>query len=914
MDSSGVSEAEITSQGNNIIVSLPGHPSEETLKLVRTSAQMEFRPVLVQGAPTPTSDQPSPSSTIPANGVDAAAPDPTPTADAANPSDEPTKAAPDSPSDAAYYVTPKVQADYDALDCTNPDNRKGGAPGDPDKAFVTCSQDGSSKFILGPVEIEGARISGASSGLKQLQGGGTSNEWVVNITFDSKGTDQFTEVTTRLQGQTPPLNQFAMVLDGLVISAPSLQGRDHRRRQGGDLRDRSPVSQPPGLANQLNFGSLPISFEVKSESQISATLGSEQLQKGLLAGIIGLILVVIYSMLQYRALGLVTVSSLVVAATITYGVITLLSWLQGYRLSLPGVAGLIVAIGITADSFIVYFERIRDELREGRVLNAAVERGWDRARRTILASDAVNLMAAGVLFAFALGGVKGFAFTLGLTTIIDIVVVFMFTHPVMELISKTKFFSEGHTWSGLDPRRLGVPGARYAGRGRVVTVPAATDDVQDAPVVDHQGRYRVAGARDGWRSRPVGSHDRGAPSSCEEGRCRTDGCAGREHAAGVRARVRAHRGERALMAVGFAQWGNDLYTGRRSYNIVGRRRIWFTISTILVILSAIFLIKPGLNPGIEFRGGSEFVVSGVADKDQQLAIDTVQSVAPDEEPRVSTVGGDSLRIQTSTLDNAQVEEVKAALAEAYDVPVATNVTSSFIGPSWGKDVSQRAILGIVVFLLLVTVIMTVYFRNWRMALAALIALFHDLIITVGVYAAVGWEVTPATVIGFLTILGYSIYDTVVVFDKVRENTADTLEQSRWTYAEKANLAVNQTLVRSINTSVVALLPVAAILFVGVFILGAGTLRDIALALFIGMLIGTFSSIFLATPFEVVLRQREAAITAHTAKILAARKVAAGVTADGESGSEGPTYVPAGALKAGSHQGVAAQPKRRPTKK
>lgn len=363
------------------------------------------------------------------------------------------------------------------------------------------------------------------------------------------------------------------------------------------------------------------------------------------------------------------------------------------------------------------------------------------------------------------------------------------------------------------------------------------------------------------------------------------------------------------MAAGFAQWGNDLYTGRRSYDIVGRRKIWFTISTVLVILSAIFLVKPGLNPGIEFRGGSEFVVSGVAQDDQQLAIDTVLAVAPNEEPKVTTVGDDSLRIQTSTLTNDQVEEVKSSLATAYNVPEATNVTSSFIGPSWGADVSKKAITGILVFLVFVTIVMTIYFRNWRMAVAALIALFHDLIITVGVYAAVGWEVTPATVIGFLTILGYSIYDTVVVFDKVRENTADTLDQTRFTYAEKANLAVNQTLVRSINTSVVALLPVSAILFVGAFILGAGTLRDIALALFVGMLIGTFSSIFLATPFEVVLRQQEAPIREHTRKVLAAR---AARVADGEVEADqvGPVHVTVGALKPGSHQGVAAQPKRK----
>lgn len=362
------------------------------------------------------------------------------------------------------------------------------------------------------------------------------------------------------------------------------------------------------------------------------------------------------------------------------------------------------------------------------------------------------------------------------------------------------------------------------------------------------------------------------------------------------------------MASGFAQWGNDLYTGRRSYDIVGRRKIWFTISTILVVLSAIFLVQPGLNPGIEFRGGSEFVVSGVSDTDQQLAVETVLEVSPDEQPKVTTVGADSLRIQTSTLTNDEVTEVKNALAEAYGVP-AESITSSFIGPSWGKDISQKAITGIVVFLLLATVVMTFYFRNWRMAAAALIALFHDLIITVGVYAAIGWEVTPATVIGFLTILGYSIYDTVVVFDKVRENTADTLQQSRYTYGEKANLAVNQTLVRSINTSVVALLPVSAILFVGAFILGAGTLRDIALALFVGMLIGTFSSVFLATPFEVALREREPAIREHTKKVLDARAARASGGED-EPGSADDLRVAVGALKPGAHQGVAAQPKRK----
>ncbi|MBO0900399.1 protein translocase subunit SecF [Cellulomonas sp. zg-ZUI222] len=360
------------------------------------------------------------------------------------------------------------------------------------------------------------------------------------------------------------------------------------------------------------------------------------------------------------------------------------------------------------------------------------------------------------------------------------------------------------------------------------------------------------------------------------------------------------------MATGFAQWGNDLYTGRRSYDIVGKRRRWYAISLVLVLISAVLLVKPGLNPGIEFRGGSEFMVSGVPTDDQQLAVDTVQAVSPEEAPRVTTVGGSSLRIQTAELTNEQVEEVKNGLAEAFDVG-QDQITSAYIGPSWGQDVSQKAVTGLLVFLLFVSLVMTVYFRNWRMAAAAIIALFHDLIITVGIYAAIGWEVTPATVIGFLTILGYSIYDTVVVFDKVRENTADTLEQTRFTYAERANLAVNQTLVRSINTSVVALLPVASILVIGAFVLGAGTLRDIALALFVGMFVGTFSSIFIATPLEVTLREREPRIREHTAKVLAARAGSDG--AQGEGLTAGAVHA-AAALRPGGHLGQGAQPRRK----
>ena len=361
------------------------------------------------------------------------------------------------------------------------------------------------------------------------------------------------------------------------------------------------------------------------------------------------------------------------------------------------------------------------------------------------------------------------------------------------------------------------------------------------------------------------------------------------------------------MASGFAQWGNNLHTGRKSYDIVGRRRTWYIIATIFVVASITLLSTKGLTLGIEFKGGSQFTVSGTSTTRQQPATDAVHSVAPSESALVSNIGSQAIRVETAKLSVAEVESVRVALGKAYGVPV-NNITFSFIGPSWGADVSSKAITALVVFLALLAVVMTAYFRAWRMAVAALVALAHDLFFTVGMYSLVGWEVTPATAIGFLTILGYSIYDTVVVFDKVRENTHGVLDQSRSTYAEMANLAVNQTLVRSINTSVVALLPVSAILFVGTFILGPGTLRDISLALFVGMAIGTFSSVFLATPLEVTLRQHEPAIAAHTAKIHALRAQVA------DGGSTADVALAAGAasrahLLPGQHLGTAAQPKR-----
>ncbi|ROP66159.1 MULTISPECIES: protein translocase subunit SecF [unclassified Curtobacterium] len=329
----------------------------------------------------------------------------------------------------------------------------------------------------------------------------------------------------------------------------------------------------------------------------------------------------------------------------------------------------------------------------------------------------------------------------------------------------------------------------------------------------------------------------------------------------------------------FSQFGNDLYTGKRSYDIVGRRRLWYVIAIAAILISlGVPWLRGGYQLGIEFTGGSEFTISDVKNLDQNLATDAVENIVTDEIPRVSQLGTHGIRVQTGQLTDAQTTQVQGALADAYNVD-SSEVASTFIGATWGADVLAQAIRGLVIFLALAAVFMALYFRTWKMSLSAMVALLHDLLITAGVYGIVGLEVTPAAVIGFLTILGYSLYDTVVVFDKVRENTA--METHR-TFVQSVNLAVNQTLVRSINTSVVALLPVGAILFIGSYVLGAGTLRDISLALFIGIIVGTYSTIFIASPMYAHLREGEPKIKAADAKKQAAAKKRAEVKATAEA--------------------------------
>ncbi|TDK23991.1 protein translocase subunit SecF [Arthrobacter crusticola] len=316
----------------------------------------------------------------------------------------------------------------------------------------------------------------------------------------------------------------------------------------------------------------------------------------------------------------------------------------------------------------------------------------------------------------------------------------------------------------------------------------------------------------------------------------------------------------------FADFGNELYSGKRSYPFVAKRNLWFIIAAAAVLLSLIIpVVKGGFNLGIDFRGGSEFTVSDTANTDIAVGEKAVTAVVPEAVPRVTNIAAETIRVQTERLSDDQTLSVRDNLVEAYGVG-PEQVTSSFVGPTWGEDVSRQALIGLVVFVLLAAVLMALYFRTWKMSLAAMSALVVVMVVTAGLYSLSDFEVTPSAIIGFLTILSYALYDTVVVFDKIRENTAELSVDSKRTFAEQVNLAVNQTLVRSINTSVVAVLPVASILFIGAYLLGAGTLRDLSLALFIGIILGTLSTIFVAAPMYAWLRLNEPEIKEQEKKV------------------------------------------------
>ena len=814
VNGSGVAEAEVATQGTDtIVVQVPGVGQDELVALVGQTAELTFRPVLtvVPGSAPVTETVPEATDTPEAT-ADAEA---TPTADAEQTADSADDSASlgvargdgaerASRSSARPPVTDQQTTDAGEEPAASPTAEPAvtsvAGPSDeditallefdcasiepgrvtpPDETLITCDRDLANRYLLGPADVVGTDIATATAGIPQGQ-----VAWQVNLEFTSEGADKFFASTTELSQSTPPQNQFAIVLDGLVVSAPQV----NEPIPGGraQITGQFTQAEATALANVLQYGALPLAFEVSDVTSVSPTLGLDQLQAGLVAGAIGLALVMLYSLLYYRGLGLVVVASLAVAATLTYGLVLVLGETIGFTLTLAGVAGLIVAIGITADSFVVLFERLKDEVREGRSTRMAVETAWVRARRTIIASDVVSLLAAFFLYVFSIGNVRGFAFAFGLTTVVDLIVVFLFTKPTLSLLVRTRFFGQGHRLSGLDPARLGRSGAGRVG--------------------------------------------------------------------------------------GLAGLGNRLYRGETSIDFVGRAKRWYAVSAGLLGVAVLGLLVNGLTLGVEFSGGAEITAqkAGVTQADVGTVRDAVTGTGldPAANPQVTIVGDDRVRVQTGALTPEETTQVRDAVGETLDVPTdAINV--QVVGPSWGQEITRKAMQGLGLFLVAVVIYLAVAFEP-KMGAAAIAALVHDVLATVGIYAWTGFDVTPATIIGFLTILAYSLYDTVVVFDKVRENTRGITGQSVYTYSEAANLAVNQTLVRSINTSVIALLPIGSILVVSLAVLGTGTLKDLALALFIGVAVGTYSSIFIATPLLADLKEREPIMRSLRQRVMARR--------------------------------------------
>ena len=502
VDSLGVGESEVTTAGDNqIIVTVPNVQQDELVRLVGQTAVLRFRAVYAAEQVQPP--EPTPAATSEPTQSATTAPSDEPTAGASEtaqaPSGEPSAPAGTEPSGTgnnkplpALPTAPPMPLDKACVSAdgqgTPPDKALEWQPTEAcqtafaefacetkvnevaDQGLFACNQEKTEKYLLGPTLIEGNQLATAVAGIPQ-----NNVNWVVNLEFNSEGGAAFEQATREISQKSEPQNRFAIVLDGVSISAPSVNEAipGGRAEISGNFTQKSATE----LANVLKYGALPLAFDVSEVSNVSATLGGEQLRAGIIAGIVGLMLVVGYCFWYYRGLGIVVVASLGIAAILTYACVVLLGSSVGFALNLPGIAGIIVAIGITADSFVIFFERIRDEVREGRSLRTAVETGWRRARQTILIADTVSLLSALVLFVMAIGSVKGFAFTLGLTTLIDVVVVFLFTKPLMTLLARTKFFGGGHRLSGLDPEHLGVqalPGTRS--RRPVAARPAAVSE------------------------------------------------------------------------------------------------------------------------------------------------------------------------------------------------------------------------------------------------------------------------------------------------------------------------------------------------------------------------------------------------------------------------------------------------------
>ncbi|MDQ2648303.1 MAG: protein translocase subunit SecD, partial [Actinomycetota bacterium] len=793
VDALGVAEPEIVRQGDSVIVQLPGVKNQErALDLVGDTAELRFRPVLsvlptsieelleststtapgdattttVAGEPTTTVAGDTTTSAAPVEGQSAGRPampfqDATTTTVA--PTDTtPTTVAPIDPTGGLAYTT--RDDDLAEAEVVLPEY-------DGDDIVAT--------YNLGPSLATGEIVSKANASL------GPTGQWTVELEIKGgSGIEAFNAAAATCFGRTEtcPTSQLAIVLDSRVVSAPTIERPSFERDQiqiSGNFGE----SEAKDLALKLRYGSLPVNLEPQTVQTVSATLGEDSLRAGLIAGLIGLALVALYMLVYYRALGLVVVLGLAVWSALNYATICWLSESQGLALSLAGVTGLVISVGVTVDSYVVYFERLKDEVAVGRTLRSSIERSFKRAFRTILAANLTSLIGAVLLYWLTVGPVRGFAFTLALATFFDIVVAWFFIRPMVEVFGRSRLFTD----------------------------------------------HPVFGVARGLSGKAV-----------KEGEAR----------------------RRSIWA--------RLYHGETNIDFVGRFRRWLLLSGVVIVAGLVSLGVRGLNLGIDFEGGvvwevpaGEVTVSEAQDAmdEQGITEATVQTLESDD--------GVLLRVESEALDTDLAREVSNRLAELTGSDIEdVNLTS--VGPSWGDEISEKALRALIVFLVVVTIYISFRFEL-RMALPTLAALIHDVLVTVGVYSIFGFEVTPATVIAVLTILGFSIYDGIVVFDKVEENVNQVSSAGQGTtYGTMVNRSLNEVLMRSLNTSITAVFPVLSLLVLGSWILGASTLEEFGLALLIGLISGAYSSLYIATPLHAWMKEREPKYKAIKEKVAAKR--------------------------------------------
>ena len=572
-------------------------------------------------------------------------------------------------------------------------------------------------YTLGPVMLTGDSLETARSALP-------SGEWVVNPVFKggADGIDKFNLAAQACnsKSQSCPTGQLAIVLDARVISAPGIQQASFERDQiqiSGSFDERGASD----LATVLKYGALPVELEQQQAQIVSATLGRDALRAGLWAGLVGFILVAAYMIVFYRILGVLAVAKLAVEVALLWSVISWLGQSQGLALTLAGVTGLIVSIGVSVDSNVVYYEHLKEDVRNGRTIRSATDKSFATSFRTIVAADMASLIGAGLLWWLTIGPVRGFALFLALSTTLDLFASYFFMRPAVRFATQSDMAAE-------HPKRFGLP---------------------TGPLTD-----------DGSGATRCTARDRGGEL--------------------MNAIVRAARGENAI---DFGTWWKR----------------GLVLSAVFVTVSIVSLFARGLNLGIDFEGGTSWEVPapGVSVSDAREELGSVG----EGQAKIQIVGSDILRVQVGTSDPEIQEQVRQTLAELAAVDTA-EVSVSTVGPSWGDEITRSAERALVIFLLVMLIYLSIRLE-WQMAVGTVVAMVHDVIISVGVYSVFQFEVTPGTVIAFLTILGYSIYDTIVVFDKVKENEGRVGVASRMTYTDMVSLSMNQVLLRSINTTVVA---------------------------------------------------------------------------------------------------------------